>query len=92
MQLRTETLRLGEMAGIIPPRSGLERVLDPVLEQARVIAKPQRSPRAVRVLLVPRTADDAQGVGEPLTEGQRLAQSRVIFPDLPEFMISKPSR
>jgi protease IV len=39
MQLRSETLRMGQMAGIIPPRSDLERVLDPVLEQARAIAK-----------------------------------------------------
>ena len=39
MQLRSETLRMGQMAGIIPPRSDIERVLDPVLEQARAIAK-----------------------------------------------------
>jgi protease IV len=39
MQLRSETLRMGQSAGIIPPRSDLERVLDPVLEQARAIAK-----------------------------------------------------
>jgi protease IV len=39
MQLRSETLSLGQIAGIIPPRSDLERVLDPVLEQARVIAR-----------------------------------------------------
>jgi protease-4 len=39
MQLRSETLSLGRMAGIIPPRSDLERVLDPVLEQARAIAR-----------------------------------------------------
>src|SRR6267154_513833 len=39
MQLRSETLRMGLMAGIIAPRSDMERVLDPVLEQARAIAK-----------------------------------------------------
>jgi protease-4 len=39
MQLRSETLRMGQMAGIIPPRSDLEQVLDPVLDQARAIAK-----------------------------------------------------
>jgi protease-4 len=39
MQLRSETLRMGQMAGIIPPRSDIERVLDPLLEQARAIAK-----------------------------------------------------
>jgi protease-4 len=39
MQLRSETLSLGQLAGIIPPRSDVERALDPVLEQARAIAK-----------------------------------------------------
>ena len=39
MQLRSETLSLGQIAGIIPPRSDLERVLDPVLEQARAVAR-----------------------------------------------------
>jgi len=38
MQLRSETMHIGQMAGIIPPRSDIERVLDPVLEQARAIA------------------------------------------------------
>ncbi len=38
MQLRSESLRMGQMAGLIAPRSELERVLDPVLEQARAIA------------------------------------------------------
>ncbi len=39
MQLRSESLILGQMAGIFAPRSDLERVLDPVLEQARAIAR-----------------------------------------------------
>jgi protease-4 len=39
MQLRSETLRMGQIAGIIAPRSDMERVLDPVLEQARAIAR-----------------------------------------------------
>jgi protease-4 len=39
MQLRSQTLRIAEIAGIIPPRSEVERVLDPVLEQARAIAR-----------------------------------------------------
>ena len=39
MQLRSETLRMAEIAGIIAPRSEVERVLDPVLEQARAIAR-----------------------------------------------------
>jgi protease-4 len=39
MQLRSETLRMGEIAGIIAPRSEVERVLDPLLEQGRAIAR-----------------------------------------------------
>jgi protease IV len=39
MQLRSETLHLAQIAGLIPPRSDLERALDPVLDQARAIAK-----------------------------------------------------
>jgi protease-4 len=39
MQLRSETLRIGRIAGIFAPRSDMERVLDPVLEQARAIAR-----------------------------------------------------
>jgi protease-4 len=39
MQLRSETLRMAEIAGIIAPRSDVERVLDPLLEQARAIAR-----------------------------------------------------
>jgi protease-4 len=39
MQLRSETLRMGQFAGIIAPRSDVERVLDPVLEQARAVAR-----------------------------------------------------
>jgi protease-4 len=39
MQLRTETLHIAQTMGLIPPRTDIERVLDPVLEQARAIAK-----------------------------------------------------
>jgi protease-4 len=39
MQLHTETLHVGQIAGIIPARTDIERVLDPVLEQARAIAR-----------------------------------------------------
>jgi protease-4 len=39
MQLRSETLYMGRIAGIIPPPSDLQRVLDPVIEQARAIAR-----------------------------------------------------
>ncbi len=39
MQLRSEALRMGRMAGLIAPRSEVESVLDPVLQQARAIAR-----------------------------------------------------
>jgi len=39
MQLRSESARLARMAGIVPPRSDLERALDPILDQARAIAR-----------------------------------------------------
>jgi protease-4 len=39
MQLRSETLRIGELSGIIAPRGDIDRALDPVLEQARAIAR-----------------------------------------------------
>jgi protease-4 len=38
-QLKSESLRLGRLAGLLAPPSDLERVLDPVLEQARAIAR-----------------------------------------------------
>jgi protease-4 len=39
MQLRSQALRLGQIAGVVAPRSDFERALDPVLEQARAIAR-----------------------------------------------------
>ncbi len=39
LQLRSETRVLGQLAGIIAPRTDVERALDPVLEQARLIAR-----------------------------------------------------
>jgi protease IV len=39
MQIRSQAVRLGQSAGLIPPRSDVERILDPLLEQARAIAK-----------------------------------------------------
>jgi protease-4 len=38
MQLRSQMLNMGRIAGIIPGRSPLDRALDPVLEEARSIA------------------------------------------------------
>ena len=38
MQLRSESLRLGQVAGFVAPRGDVERMLDPLLEQARAIA------------------------------------------------------
>jgi protease-4 len=39
MQLRSEMLHMGQIAGIIAPRSDVQRILDPVLEQARAVAR-----------------------------------------------------
>jgi protease-4 len=39
MQLRSEARSVGQIAGIIPPPGDIERVLDPVLAQARAIAR-----------------------------------------------------
>jgi protease-4 len=39
MQLRSESLRMARIMGFVAPRSELDRALDPVLEQARSIAK-----------------------------------------------------
>jgi protease-4 len=39
MQLRSESLQMARMMGLIAPRGELDRALDPVLEQARSIAR-----------------------------------------------------
>jgi hypothetical protein len=39
MQLRSESLYWGQLTGLIAPRSGLERALDPFLEEVRAIAR-----------------------------------------------------
>jgi protease-4 len=39
MQLRSEARSVGEISGLIPPPSDIERILDPMLEQARAIAR-----------------------------------------------------
>jgi protease-4 len=39
MQLRSETLRLGTLTGLVAPPGDIERVLDPMLAQARAIAR-----------------------------------------------------
>jgi len=39
MQIRSQAVRIGQLAGIIAPRSDVERMLDPLLEQARIIAQ-----------------------------------------------------
>jgi protease-4 len=38
LQLRSQAVHLGEIAGLIPPPTPLERALDPILEQARAVA------------------------------------------------------
>jgi hypothetical protein len=39
MQIRSQALTVAQLAGLIPDRSDIERILDPLLEQARVIAR-----------------------------------------------------
>jgi protease-4 len=39
MQLRTQTLRFARSAGLLPPATGFERVLDPLLDQARLLGR-----------------------------------------------------
>jgi protease-4 len=39
MQIRSQAVRVGQLAGLIPERSNIERILDPLLEQARVITR-----------------------------------------------------
>jgi protease-4 len=83
MQLRSEMLHVAALAGLVAPPSALERVLDPVLDQARTLAR-LNDPRGLYAYCWCR---------EPrVGAGYRLDQSRMTFPDLPEFMISKPSR
>ena len=39
MQIRSQAVRVGELAGLLPERNEIERLIDPLLEQARVIAR-----------------------------------------------------
>jgi protease IV len=39
MQIRSQAVKLGQLAGLIPQRNAVERVLDPLLEQARAITQ-----------------------------------------------------
>ncbi|HEY0749248.1 MAG TPA: signal peptide peptidase SppA [Steroidobacteraceae bacterium] len=39
MQIRSQAVRLGRLAGLMPQRTEVERILDPLLEQARAITR-----------------------------------------------------
>jgi protease-4 len=39
MQIRSQAMTAGQLAGLIPERSDIERIIDPLLEHARVIAR-----------------------------------------------------
>ena len=39
MQIRSQAVNVGQLAGLIPERTDIERIVDPLLEQARVIAR-----------------------------------------------------
>ena len=39
MQIRSQAVRAGQLAGLVPQRGDIERMLDPLLEQARAITR-----------------------------------------------------
>ena len=39
MQIRSQAVNVGQLAGLIPEQTDIERIVDPLLEQARVIAR-----------------------------------------------------
>jgi protease-4 len=39
MQIRSQAVNVGQLAGLIPERTDIERIVDPLLEEARVIAR-----------------------------------------------------
>jgi protease IV len=39
MQIRSQAVQLGQLAGLIPQKSNVERILDPLLQQARAITQ-----------------------------------------------------
>jgi hypothetical protein len=39
MQIRSQAVRVGELAGLLPHRNEIDRLIDPLLEQALVIAR-----------------------------------------------------
>ncbi len=77
-----ESLSFAQAAGLIPAQAEIERVLDPVLAQARAIAR-LNDPRGLYAYCWCSAAERFV---------QSAAQSKMTLPDFPEFMISKPSR
>ncbi len=77
MQLRSQALVLAASAGLVAPATRFEQVLDPLVAEARSIAR-LNDPRGLYAYCWCRA--------------QSAAQSKVILPDFPEFMISNPSR
>jgi hypothetical protein len=39
MQIRSQAVRLAQLTGLVPQRTEFERILEPLLEQAREISK-----------------------------------------------------
>ena len=76
MQLQTQALGFAARSGLLPQPSPLAAVLDPVLAGAREVAR----------------LADPNGLYAFCWCRQAPAQSRMTLPDLPEFMISNPSR
>jgi protease IV len=76
LQLRSQAIVLARAAGLVPRSTPLLRLMDPVLAEARLLAR----------------FNDPQGLYAYCWCAQIPAQSRMTLPDLPEFMISNPSR
>ncbi len=76
LQLRSQAIVLARAAGLVPRSAPLLRLMDPVLAEARVLAR----------------FNDPHGLYSYCWCGQIAVQSRMTLPDFPEFMISNPSR
>lgn len=76
LQLRSQALGLARAAGLMPQVTPLSQLIDPLLSEARILARFQ----------------DPHGLYAYCWCAQSAVQSRMTLPDLPEFMISNPSR
>jgi protease IV len=76
LQLRSQAIIIARAAGLVPRSAPLLRLMDPVVAEARVLAR----------------FNDPHGLYAYCWCAQIAVQSRMTLPDFPEFMISNPSR